>query len=42
MIFGADSNAAQRINLIDFGHPLMFHLAAPAGQTFDLSGEISL
>ncbi len=41
MKFGTDGHGTQRMNLNDFGVPLTFHLAPPAGQRFHLSSEIS-
>ncbi len=42
MKFSADIGGAQRMNPIDFGEILTFHLAPPAGQNFNLSKTLVL
>ncbi len=39
--FCTDVHGSQRMNPTDFGDPLTFSLAPPAGQSFHLSCEIS-
>lgn len=41
MKFDTDIHGPQKINPIDFGDPLTFHLVQTTGQTFDLSSKIS-
>lgn len=41
MKFSTDVHVPQRMNPTDFGDDLTFHLAPPAGQSFNLSSEIS-
>lgn len=42
MTFGTHIHRAQRKVLNDFGNPLTFYLAPPAGQYLHLSSEMSL
>ncbi len=41
MKFGTDIHGVQKINFTDFGDPLTFPVATPAGQSFHLLCEIS-
>lgn len=42
MTLCTDIHGLERVHSNDFGDPLTFALAAPAGQSFHLDGEISL
>ncbi len=41
MKFGTDTHGGERVKINDFGNPLTFHLAPPAGKCSHSSSEIS-
>lgn len=42
MKFGPDIHFANMINATNSGEPLTFHLALPAGQSFNLSSNLNV